>query len=132
MPELLLMLLAAGDTFGTVVICGFIIPGLWLYSHRTGRTSKEPPALVRRIFRNAKRWYWAAVVVQMLARSLDGDGVSFFEGLHLVICWLCWRDMKDLDDDDTWKRLKDKVTDVVKQVGDRLVIAPPEPATAGA
>ena len=38
--------------------------------------------------------------------------------------------MKDIDDDDRWKRRRKKLAEAVKRVGDRLVVTMPEPVVA--
>jgi hypothetical protein len=108
----------------------FIFGGIFLFTARMH--GKEAPDAVRWIFRWAKRAFPIGATVYWISEAIVNGPLNGWDAIIIVLDWWNYRGLKDEDDDDFWKRAKDKVTEVVKQVGDRLVIAPPEPATAGA
>lgn len=44
--------------------------------------------------------------------------------LWLAVQLFVWRSLRDVDDDDRWKRRRRKATEAVKRVGARLIITP--------
>lgn len=127
MPDLVWYLMNAG---GVTVKMAFIITGIWLFTNRT--YGRESPDVVRWIFRWAKRAFPIGAGLYWLSEAIINGPLNGWDAIIIGLDWWNYRGLKNEDDDDFWKRAKEKATEVVKQVGDRLVIVPPEPATAGA
>lgn len=106
----------------TVVIVAFIFSGMFMYMCRTW--DKDRPKALRWTFRWCKRLFWIAVVVQTVAEVAINGPLDWSDLLRLFIDWFNWQQLKGEDDDDYWKRQRDKVTGVVKSLGHRLVVAP--------
>lgn len=90
------------------------------------RTPAKTPDLIRRLWRWSK---WPALVnaiSQPIVNCALNGGMTPWEwgaaGTQLVAWWF----LRDVDDDDTGKKLKKKLTEKVEQIRGRLAVVPVE------
>lgn len=89
----------------------------------------------REFKRELRVLYFPAIGVEFVASFMVADGhrLDGWElahyGMAIGLYWLIR--MYDKDDDDRWKRRRDRAAGAVKEIGGRLVVVP-QPATSGA
>jgi hypothetical protein len=117
---------------GSIVYCAFVFSA-WAIQIRRG-LGRELPTLARTIYHETRPFYWASVAAIWAPDWYDKGVLAFLlNWLHylwLVCYYVNWRMMKDVDDDDRWKRRRRKLAEAVKRVGDRLVVVAPVPVRA--
>lgn len=124
MPDLVWYI---ANMVGVTIKLSFVFSGVWLQMRR--HLGKDSSDTVRWVYRWSKRFYPAGAVAYWLGEAVVNGPLNGWDALFILLDWWNWRGLKDENDDDFWKRAKDKVTDVVRQVGSRLVV---QPATSGA
>jgi len=80
------------------------------------------PQTLRFIHNELKPFYLPALAVSTVLGCLDG--FSWNTAVHAGFGVLNWFLLKDLDDDDRWKRRKEKLVEKVSRSGSRLVVHP--------
>lgn len=108
---------------------------VWVYAAMPLRLFKEflPPKVLvicRFIYHEGKPFYWPMQAVTMISMAAR-DTPIWAQVANLAVYTYLWWAYKDIDDDDDrWKRRKKKLTEAVKRVGGKLIVA--QPATSRA
>jgi len=96
------------STFSSYVLWTFLLFGMWLKTCKQRRVIAIPLAV--KMFRIAKFLYWPGA-----AASVIYDGTIFqppwatiVMAGDIIFAYLWWQWFKDMDDEDWWKRLRDK------------------------
>lgn len=101
------------------VLCGMILS--WTKGHH----HKKPISMALRVWAELRPFYLPAVVFYMGDLVLKGEMRGW--NIAFAFCALLnWYLLKDVGDDDRWKRRKKKAVEKIKQIGSRLVVAPAE------
>lgn len=103
----------------------FASSGLFLWLCQHGGLPKPPTAL--RVFHETKPFYPSAVSCMTLVPCLTGRVIVIIVAGTLaalaIALWRLFRDVGD-DDDDRWRRRKEKLVAKVSRLGSRLVTVP--------
>lgn len=95
-----------------------------LYIHVTRRWfNKEPYQFARTIFHELKPFYLPGIILGYIIGSMYENRNGWDIVVLIVNVFYYWV-YKDVDKDDRWKRRKEKLAEVVKQVGNRLEVVP--------
>jgi hypothetical protein len=84
----------------------------------------DVPPILNKIFFNLRPFYLPAVAVVTFAAIRRGDmtGADYFWN---AVSWVGWAWIRsDKDDDDRWKRRREKLTAKVQEAGGKLVVVP--------
>lgn len=107
-------------------VASFLVINAWIWSGNVMRYSRSmgrrTPA-ASRIFHELRPLYWPAIVGDALTSA--PDGFSAWDPFRLG-CWvLCWYLLRnERDDDDRWKRRKQKLAEKVSVTAGGLKVVP--------
>lgn len=87
------------------------------------RLAERGRAIARSLYLEIKPFYLYLIPLQYLLIALRRD-VDVLDAVGAVLSVWNWLLFKDLDDDDRWKRRREKLRAKVEVVGGRLVVAP--------
>jgi len=119
-------------TVGVVGNCAYVawVAAAWTI-HMAKRMGDEPRPIFRNIYHELRPFYWAAVLALrapiIMKNGLLAYVLDWVHYLSWGISIFVWVALKDIDDDDRWKRRRKKLAEAVKQIGDRLVVVVPVP-----
>jgi hypothetical protein len=86
-------------------------------------TRREVPPIVRTVRRELKPFVLPALAAVYIPAFLHGPNFGNVSGL--AICLACWAYARhDKDDDDRWKKRRQKLAAKVAEVGGRLQVVP--------
>lgn len=100
---------------------------LWMFSGLAivlaQRLGREPFEKVRTVYHELRPFYLVLVLGNTVAWLLYGDShpVDYFTMAMELLIWFL---MRDVDDDDRWKRRRKRLTERVAEVGGRLTVVP--------
>lgn len=80
----------------------------------------DAPELARAIFHELRPFYLVAVVASFVLEQ-EHNGWSWFTLVMSLVNWLFF---KDIDDDDRWKRRRQRLADQVAVLDGRLTVVP--------
>lgn len=112
-----------------VTTIAVVARGLWVYSAIALALCKEhgwhKPAAARWFFHEIRPFYLPAVLIDIAEQSLHGRLLGL-NMLFAAIGLLAWWWYKDVDEDDRWRRRRNKVAEKVALVGARLIVVSAE------
>lgn len=113
------------ETVGNATVGVFVFSGIWMYFKRHFKPGAgDVPPRVRKVFRVTKRLFWVAFVLEWAGAIVLRGPLDWWQALLLLNEVWTYYTLRDEDDDDFYKRMRKKATDVVKSLGHRLVVAP--------
>lgn len=110
-----------------VLYLASVVTAMWSWSGLALSLCKDfgwrRPAAARWLWAELRPLYLPSVLLLIGNDAMHGEIVGW-NALWAALCLVNWWFLKDVDEDDRWKRRRRKVAEKVARMGSRLVVVP--------
>lgn len=113
------LLLLGWSALGVRLAWAFAAFSLW--AHR--QFGKDVAPYLSWLYHELRPFYLPALGIHAATCAIAGVPL-WFVAIDVALAVKVWRDLRDIDDDDRWKRRRHKAVEKVAEVGRRLTVVP--------
>lgn len=106
------------------IVLLWLYSGVALYYNKQYKFGKTFVAIAKFLYHEIKPFYWPIALIHQIDRWLDPNEHISIKIVGAILTFLTWQVFKNVDDDDRWKRRKQKLLEKVKVEAGKLVTVP--------